>query len=608
MFDPITEEVLELEEALKEKNDEFLLAIEEIQNRVNLSMKNYLFCEGIKARTYMNKGSFGDASRIANEIYDKGKANNIPLAQIDALCLKFYNMWMLGVLNYPELWKLIEESEELLTHASQASVEDIEFRRSNIDFEKACIYRNIGDIDLSLEYCIKALEDCKKDRRLKFMLPTVLMELGKIYYVKGELNISQDYLLQSLPLLTGESLGTRVSKIYGLWDLGDNYRAQGKFDLAIEVLEQALEMSSRIDIPIYTNVVYNSLIEVYIDKDSLDDARKYLNLIKEYNRDRPNADWAGKISEARILKATGRLKNLAEAEEILRLFMGEGFGPDWDLNLAASILKDLCEILLIELQITDDSEILSELESLVLQLLEIAEKQHSYTTLTSAKILQGKLALIQLNTVDARRFFKDAQKVAENHGLLKLAQSISREHDKLLDQLELWEHLSKTQTPISERLKLASMDETIGYLKARRALENPDSILEEPLMLLILSEGGMMTFSYPFESKWEFDKEIFGSFLTAFNSFSDEFFSQGLDRAKFGDDMILMQSVDTFLICYLFKGETYAALKKLNQFAKDIQNNITIWQTLTKFSKTNQVVELKDAPVLGDLITEIFVK
>jgi hypothetical protein len=240
-------------------------------------------------------------------------------------------------------------------------------------------------------------------------------------------------------------------------------------------------------------------------------------------------------------------------------------------------------------------------------LLEIAGKQHSYTTLTSTKLLQGKLALIQLNTANARKFLKEAQQIADEHGLQKLALSISREHDKMLDQLDIWEDLSRTKISISERLKLASMDETIGYLKAKRALDTPDSVSETPMMLLILSEGGIMTFSYPFDSKWEFDEEIFGSFLTAFKNFSDEFFSKGLDRAKFGEDMILMQSVDTFLVCYLFKGETYFALKKLNQFAEDIQNNANIWKTLNNFSKTNQIVEVKDVPTLENLITEIFI-
>jgi hypothetical protein len=61
-------------------------------------------------------------------------------------------------------------------------------------------------------------------------------------------------------------------------------------------------------------------------------------------------------------------------------------------------------------------------------------------------------------------------------------------------------------------------------------------------------------------------------------------------------------------VCYLFKGETYVALKKLNQFIEDIQDNNTIWQTLNKYSRINQVAELKDIPTLGTLITDIFIE
>ncbi|MHA1931450.1 MAG: tetratricopeptide repeat protein [Promethearchaeota archaeon] len=606
MPNSVSDEIYEILNSTQ--GDETIQRINEIEKRDGISIKDILLCKAAKANTYMTIGSFGDATKHINEVYEQGKANNIPLAMIDALIIKFFTWWILGNLNYPKLWELIDECENLLKEASQEPLEDIEFRRSIIEFEKACIYRNIGDIDLSLEYCTKTLEACKQNKYLTYLKPTVLMELGKIYYVKGELEISQDYILQSLPLLTANNLGTNVNRIYALWDLGDNYRSQEKFDLAIKTLEQALDISNNIEIPIYKMVVYSSLIETYIDKNSLDKARKYLELFREFSSKLPGPQFMLKLSEARILKATGRLQNLAEAEKILREFVGEGFGPGWDLNFAASILIDLCHILLIELQITDDIEILNELESFIFQLLEIAEKQHSYTTLTSTKLLQGKMALIQLNTADARKFFREAQQIADDHGLQKLALSISREHDKLLDQLDIWENLSQSKTPISERLKLASMDEVIGYLKENRALESTEPISETPMMLLILSEGGVMTFSYPFESESNFDEEIFGSFLTAFNSFSDEFFSKGLDRAKFGEDMLLMQSVDTFLVCYLFKGETYFAIKKLSKFAEDIQNNANIWKTLNNYSKINQIVEIKDVPPLGSLITEIFIE
>jgi len=33
----------------------------------------------------MSIGSFGDAIRITNELYENGKTNNIPLAMVDAL-------------------------------------------------------------------------------------------------------------------------------------------------------------------------------------------------------------------------------------------------------------------------------------------------------------------------------------------------------------------------------------------------------------------------------------------------------------------------------------------------------------------------------------------
>ncbi|MHA2094725.1 MAG: tetratricopeptide repeat protein [Candidatus Hodarchaeales archaeon] len=603
----ILEEIYQISKKFEEEDNKFLQAVEGIQKRGNLSFREEFECEKTKGRIYLATGSFGEATRISERLYKEGKQKNLPLFAIDGLTLKFFIKWILGQLEYGKLWEIVEESEDLLREASQEQIEDKERRNAFIDFEKSAIYRNIGDIDLSLEYCIKTLEAINKDKHLDYMLSSVLIEFGKIYYVKGELKKAENYVLQGIPLIKSNNLSAKVAKIYALWDLGENYRSQGRADKAIQSYEQALRICEDIKIPIYTRVVYTSLIEVYIDKKDIDDAYKYLDLFREYNSQYPGDDFLYQISKARVLKATGRIKNLAEAEKMFRTWMGDGFGPGWDLNYAASILIDLCQILITELQITDDPDIFEELESLVLQLLDIAEKQHSYTTLTSAKLIQGKLALIQLNTDDARKVLKEAQEIADEHGLQKLALSVSREHDKILGQLDIWEDLNKTKTPISERLKLASMDETIEYLKMKRSLESREDTSEEPMMLLIISEGGIMTFSYPFEDKWKFDEEIFGSFLTAFNTFSDEFFSKGLDRAKFGEEMILMQSVDTFLICYLYKGETYFALKKLDQFTEGIKENAEILQSLNKFSQTNQVLEIKHAPLLENLISKIFI-
>lgn len=60
---------------------------------------------------------------------------------------------------------------------------------------------------------------------------------------------------------------------------------------------------------------------------------------------------------------------------------------------------------------------------------------------------------------------------------------------------------------------------------------------------------------------------IIGGYLTAINQFGDEIFSEGLDRAKYGEYTVLMKSVDPFLVCYLFKGQSFLAKQKLAYFA-----------------------------------------
>ncbi|MEE9378755.1 MAG: hypothetical protein V3V33_12055 [Candidatus Lokiarchaeia archaeon] len=46
-----------------------------------------------------------------------------------------------------------------------------------------------------------------------------------------------------------------------------------------------------------------------------------------------------------------------------------------------------------------------------------------------------------------------------------------------------------------------------------------------------------------------------------------KFFLEGLDRAKYGEYTVLMKSVDTFLVCYLFKGQSFLPKQKLAYFA-----------------------------------------
>ena len=142
----------------------------------------------------------------------------------------------------------------------------------------------------------------------------------------------------------------------------------------------------------------------------------------------------------------------------------------------------------------------------------------------------------------------------------------------------------------------------------RRAVEIPELLDEKPILLLIVSEGGRLLFSHSFVEETSIDSQIFGGFLTTIDYFIREMFSEGLDRAVFGEYTLLMKSIPPFFISYIFKGDSYYALQKTKKFIDHIRKEENIWQNLLKSFQVNQIIRLKDIPLLETLITDIFIK
>ncbi|GAH55989.1 unnamed protein product, partial [marine sediment metagenome] len=61
----------------------------------------------------------------------------------------------------------------------------------------------------------------------------------------------------------------------------------------------------------------------------------------------------------------------------------------------------LCDLYLIELRITNDPEIINEIQPYIRELLDIAKNQHMYLVLAETCLLQAKLSLL---TSDCLKF------------------------------------------------------------------------------------------------------------------------------------------------------------------------------------------------------------
>ncbi|MFX1570089.1 MAG: tetratricopeptide repeat protein [Promethearchaeota archaeon] len=428
--------------------------------------------------------------------------------------------------------------------------------------------------------------------------------LGWIYYHKGEIDSSIKNLKQAMVLAKEEKRDGFLAIIF--FGLGYAYRMKGKYDQSIETTKSSLVLAEKVG---NNNIIVNSLILLvflHLDKNSREQAQSYLMQAERYYEQLQTKSiklnyLAGK---ALMLKTSGRSRNRAEAESLLRKILEDHEVVPEMFTMA---LISLCELYLEDLNLFNNLELLEDINPLIIQMLEYAEARQTYLYFAEAKLLQAKLALVQMNTKEAEKILVEAQHIAEAHNYKLLSMKISSEHDTLLAQLDVWNELKRTNAPISERVKLASIDGVIDRLKRKRTVEAPKLVDEKPTLLLIITEGGVLIFSYAFTDEWKFDEQLFGGFLTAFNSISDEVFSEGLDRVKFGQHTVLIEPVGDFSVCYLYKGQTYLAKQKLGKFSERIQKITSIWQTLEKYSQTNQVLEINDNASLESLITEIFV-
>ena len=596
------------------KIEDALHLINNFEEKMNLTPTEALRLKLFKGLMNVYKEEFEKIINIGEQLYQESLQLDKPLLAIESVFIKFIALFLLW--RPTEAWDDVENCGMLLQSAAQEPSSEFEIAEAFVFFMRGFFYFWEAKYDLAIEHQKKSILIFEQSFRFNEFLAWSLWVIGTSYASKGELDEALKSFLRSLDLCKGYTFASK-----GLI-AGDNngisliYHQQGKLELAIKYCEKSLQFFETRKIPLFileASMRYDHLIKIALDKKSLEQAQGYLKRYKQYIANNKISERFNRylLSKARILRSSTRTRERAEAERIL-LQIIEKFDevvkkgiPGIPGELTEPIIE-ICEFYLEELSSTNDLAILDELQPLINRLLEEAKRNKSFLLHSYALLLLGKVSLLQMNMGDARGYLNQSQQIAESHGLQFLARSISNEHDRLLEQLHKWEILEQNKAPISDRMNLALIDDTVDRMQGRLAVNPPELSDESPILLLILSEGGVPTFSYPFVDEWDRDNDLFGSFLSALTSFSDEFFSEGLDRVKFGQQTVLMRSSRPFLICYLFKGQSYKAIQKIDKFTSLIHKDTSVQETFDKYYQKSQILELKDFPFLESLIKGIF--
>ena len=84
------------------------------------------------------------------------------------------------------------------------------------------------------------------------------------------------------------------------------------------------------------------------------------------------------------------------------------------------------------------------------------------------------------------------------------------------------------------------------------------------------------------------------------------------DRITYREYTVVLKALDALLFCYIFKGQSYLALQKLEQLTERVRESPGIWEILSTAMKTKSVlkaadkIRATDESGLDQLITDIF--
>lgn len=184
---------------------------------------------------------------------------------------------------------------------------------------------------------------------------------------------------------------------------------------------------------------------------------------------------ASQVEEALILKTSPRARNRGRAEVLLEIVVNDAVV---DHRLTVLAIFHLCDLLLQELQVSDDVEVLNEVQNLVLRLLDLAKSQYSFSLMTQIFVLQSRLALLELDIPKAQKLLIQASTLAEEKGLQTLALKIVEEQTTLDTQIHKWEDFIKRKASMSEIIEFIRIENYIEMVVRNKLLHKEVDVLD----------------------------------------------------------------------------------------------------------------------------------
>ena len=155
----------------------------------------------------------------------------------------------------------------------------------------------------------------------------------------------------------------------------------------------------------------------------------------------------------------------------MKAYLADENLPSWR-RLGA--LYTFLEIRLKELQLSPNEESLREVQKRIHHLEFEAEERQLEWFLANVYRLQSQLALVELDVKKALEFLEKAQIIANKIDVELLKNEIKKDREKIDQQLAMLQKFHEQNAPISETMKLVSLENTVKNIKQETVLEEID--------------------------------------------------------------------------------------------------------------------------------------
>lgn len=430
-------------------------------------------------------------------------------------------------------------------------------------------------------------------------LGTGYNNLGEIYRIKGDLDTALAFYNKAYHLYKNEN--RKLALAAPLSNIGLIHFMKGEYNQAMQHFQKAL-LIDRINENSYeiSDSLFN-LVRVFIEMERYSEARKYqleLEKVNE-NADSKLVDLRNKIAMALVLKTSKRTISKAKAQEILTEISKDEI-HDFELSYLANLA--LIELLLNELKDTGEEEIIEEIRYYIEIMEDQAVEKSAFSIQAESYLLHSQLALIQLEISKAEQYINRAYNISKSHGITKIEMKASDLQDELLNTISTWEKLIEEDASLSDRIKEANIEELLNVMINVKEERNLERKTIRPALFLILAEGGVKIYEKKFKEGAKLKSALISGLLTAIHGLSESAFSthSSVQRIKHNEYTVIIKPTNQILFCFVFKGKSYTALKKLDDIVGFLQESRVIWNALIR-----DIPGLSESEILGmDLIID----